>query len=98
MAALVCAGTVADMRPVKQRGDAGIDRTQGADEIAGIRIFRSINGPGGAGNVPLIVTEQAIGRMLRKMPSQMCRCVSTNPGMTIMFEASITSADAWIFG
>src|SRR5262245_3602410 len=32
--------------------------------------------------------------ILRKIPSQRCRCVSIKPGMTIMFEASIISASA----
>jgi hypothetical protein len=54
-------GTVPNMRPVKQRGDAGVNRAQGADEIASIGIFGSIHRPRSAGNVSLIVTEQAIG-------------------------------------
>ena len=54
-------GTVPDMRPVEQRGDAGVDGAQGANEIASIGIFGSIPCPGGSGNVSLIVTEQTIG-------------------------------------
>ena len=63
---------------------AGVDRAERAHEVAGVSVLRPVDRRERAEDVAEILVEQRIGGDVLRMPSQMCRCVSMNPGITIM--------------
>ena len=83
------------MAPVDQRGDAGVDLCQRADQIAEIVVL----GPVARREVAVDVLDDS-RRVIHSTPmprsavSHVCICALTSPGITILSVASITSSAA----
>ncbi len=54
-------GRVLDVRPVEERGDAGVDGAVGAHEVAGIGVLRPVDRCEHAEDVAEVVVEQRVG-------------------------------------
>ena len=88
-------GRVVDVRPVDERGDAGVDALERARPGCWRRRPRAGTAARSC-RAPRRSSRRASrsGAQLRIAASHVCRCVSTKPGITTLARASITSASA----